>query len=65
MYKYIGSNGTFLTSIQINTTDKIELVEIKAEQGKILTDGIERVYYKIILKDELNLWQEIDDEGQE
>lgn len=65
MYKYLGRNGTILSPVELVNTDPIPMIQIKAIQGKILTNGISKVYSVIIFEDEIDNWTEIDDEGQD
>lgn len=65
MYKYLGRNGTILSPVELVNIDPIPMIQIKAIQGKILTNGISKVYSVIIFEDEIDNWTEIDDEGQD
>ena len=64
MYKYIGHNGTILSRVLIDTPNKIELIELRANEGKILTNNIKKVYCTYILPEEIDEWYEIEDKGQ-
>lgn len=65
MYRYLGRNGIITSPIQLENIAPILMVELKANQGKILTNGIKKVYSIIVFEDELSNWEEIDDIGQE
>ena len=62
MYRYLGRNGTLTTHIKLENIDPIPMVSLKATKGKILTDGIKKVYSIIVFEDEKDNWVEIDDE---
>lgn len=64
MYRYLGRNGTITTAIKLENIAPIPMVQLKAENGKILTDGIRTAYSVTIFEDELNNWYEIEDNGQ-
>jgi hypothetical protein len=65
MYRYLGRNGTITTHIQLENIAPIEMVSLEARQGKILTDGVKKVYAIIVFADEIDNWHEIDDDGQD
>lgn len=64
MYRYLGRNGTITTAIKLENIAPIPMVQLKAENGKILTDGIRTAYSVTVFEDELNNWYEIEDNGQ-
>lgn len=64
MYRYLGRNGTITTAIKLENITPIPMVQLKAENGKILTDGIRTAYSVTVFEDELNNWYEIEDNGQ-
>jgi hypothetical protein len=61
MYRYLGRNGTLTTHIKLENIDPIPMVSLKATKGKILTDGIKKVYSIIVFEDEKDNWVEIDE----
>jgi hypothetical protein len=61
MYRYLGRNGNITTHVKLETIDPIPMINLKASTGKILTDGIKKVYSVIVFEDEINNWTEIDD----
>lgn len=65
MYRYLGRNGIITSAIQLENIAPIPMIELKAHQGKILTDGNKKVYTIVVFEDELSNWEEIDDIGQE
>lgn len=64
MYRYLGRNGTITTAIKLENIAPIPMIQLKAENGKILTDGIRTAYSVTVFEDELNNWYEIEDNGQ-
>ena len=66
MYRYLGRNGNITTPIKLENIAPISMIQLNAENGKILTDGIKTSYSVIVFEDEKDNWYEIDDEnGQE
>ena len=64
MYRYLGRNGTITSPVLLENASPIPMVTLKAEQNKILTNGIKTVYIITVFEDEVDQWQEIDDIGQ-
>lgn len=64
-YKYIGRNGTIITHILIDNASKIDMYQLTADEGKILTDGDNFTSTVCIYADELDNWVEVDYLGQE
>lgn len=65
LHKYIGYNGILVSKIHLETSNKIDVMELKADNGKILTNGEKKVYCVTIIPEEIEQWIEIDDIGQE
>lgn len=59
IYQYTSSNGTILTSIDLEIGNPTILYQLGAEKGRILTNGIVKVHYVTVPENEVNLWQEI------
>ena len=60
MYKYIGRNGSITSPILLEDIKHIPLVELRPQQGYVLTNGnIIRNNSIVIHMDELNDWREI------
>lgn len=64
IYKYIGYNGTIVSKVAIDTPNKIEMVELRADEGKILSNGQRQGYRIITIKEDVNNWFEILDMDQ-
>ena len=64
MYRYLGRNGILTTRILLDGINHIPMVELTAEQGKVLTNGDVTLYQIIVEENEVNEWQEIQDKGK-
>lgn len=61
LYRYYGRNGIITTPIFLEDAKSILLYNLKASEGKILTDGELTVQSIVIYPEDLELWKEIDD----
>ena len=61
MYRYIGQNGILTTCVLLNGIDHTLRYHIKADEGKILTDGNQVCYSIIVEETEVSNWREIAD----
>ena len=61
LYRYYGRNGIITTPIFLEDAKAILLYNLKAEEGKLITDGETIIKSIIVYPEELQLWQEIDD----
>jgi hypothetical protein len=61
VYRYFGRNGILTTKILLDGISHIDFVELRAEKGKILTDGTRLVHSIVVEPHEVSLWQEITD----
>ena len=61
LYCYLGTNGTILSPVHLEGVYSVKKYELKADFGKILTNGQFKAYKYIVAEDELNDWKEIDD----
>lgn len=59
MYKYIGRNGTITSPILLEDAKHIDLMELRAEEGYILTDGTMKKQTVIVHIDDVDEWSEI------
>ena len=64
-FRYLGRNGTITSPVKLEKIDPIPMTRLKAEQGKILVNGSQRLYAVLVFEDEINDWEEIDDIGQD
>ena len=65
IYKYLGRNGSITTSIFLENIAPIPMFQLKASEGKILTNGVRTAFLVSVFEDELEDWKEIDNIGQE
>lgn len=61
LYRYLGRNGILTTRILIDGANYIPMVELKADQGKILTNGEKTTYLIVVEENEASQWREITD----
>lgn len=61
MYRYLGRNGIITSPILLENIEPISMYELRASEGKLLTNGSQTVKSKLIFIDELEDWTEIDD----
>jgi hypothetical protein len=61
IYKYLGRNGSITSPILLEKIDPIPMLYLIADEGKILTNGMDRVKAVNVFLDELEEWYEIDD----
>ena len=64
MYRYLGRNGNITTHILLENIAPIEMVKLEANHGKILTNGVKKVYAITVFPEDIDEWYEIDDAGQ-
>ena len=61
LYRYFGRNGILTTKILLDGINHIPMVMLKADEGKILTNGNQMCYSIIIEEQEISDWREIAD----
>ena len=61
MYRYLGRNGIITSPILLENIEPIKMYSLKASDGKLLTNGEEKVKTKMVFADELEDWYEIDE----
>ena len=61
MYRYLGRNGVITSPILLENIEPIKMYSLKASDGKLLTNGEEKVKTKMVFADELEDWYEIDE----
>lgn len=60
-YKYQGVNGSIVSFVLLEGINKVELLELKADEGKNLTDGSLVTKSVLIPIENLSKWYEIAD----
>ena len=61
MYRYLGRNGIITSPILLDSIEPIVMFSLRASEGKVLTNGEEKVKTKLVFADELEDWSEIDE----
>lgn len=59
IYKYFGRNGVIVSLVFLDYANRMDLYQLIADEGKVLTNGKKQVHNVIINKDELAQWTEI------
>ena len=62
IYKYLGTNGVLETPIHIEDTYYIRLIDLKADENMILTNGKRKTYFTRVPEEEVYLWYEVIDD---
>ena len=65
MYRYLGRNGIITSPILLEKVEPIAMYELRAAEGKVLSNGEEFVKIKLIFAEDLKDWIEIDDPNLE
>lgn len=61
MYRYLGRNGILNTKIHLDGINYIDVVELIADPGKVLTNGEKFAYIITVEATEVDQWTEIAD----
>lgn len=61
IYKYLGTNGVIETPIHLEDIYYTRLIELRADEDKILTNGMKQCKSIRIPEDEIDLWHEVND----
>lgn len=59
IYKYFGRNGIIVSLVFLDYANRMDMYQLVANEGKILTNGERKVHNIIINKEDLKLWSEI------
>lgn len=62
IYKYLGTNGVLETPIHIEDTYYVRLIDLKADEGKILINGEYKTYFVRVPEEEVSNWLEVIDD---
>lgn len=60
LYRYLGRNGIVTTPIVLEKIDPIPMLALKADEGKLLTNGQTTCKNVSVFLDEVDDWYEID-----
>lgn len=61
MYRYLGRNGIITSPILLDSMEPIAMFNLRASEGKLLTNGEVKVKTQLVFADELDEWVEIDE----
>lgn len=61
LYRYLGRNGILTTRILLDDIKHIPMVELKASEGMILTNGTTKTYVVVVEESAVDSWKEIAD----
>ena len=59
IYKYFGRNGVIVSLVYLDYSNRLDMYQLIADEGKILTNGERKVHNVIINQDELDQWSEL------
>lgn len=59
IYKYFGRNGIIVSLVFLDYSNRMDLFQLVADEGKILTNGERQAHNVIIEKEDINNWTEI------
>lgn len=58
-YKYLGTNGVIETPVHLEDIYYIRVIQLQADDGKVLTDGINKRLMVRVPEEEVGNWREI------
>lgn len=58
IYKYFGRNGVIVSLVYLDYSNRLDMYQLIADEGKILANGERKVHNVIINQDELDQWSE-------
>ena len=59
IYRYLGTNGVIDSPIHLEDIYYTRLIQISADEGKVLTNGTSRLDVVTVPEDEVNNWEEV------
>jgi hypothetical protein len=59
MYRYIGYNGVITSPILLEDAKHRVLYELRAEHGKLLTNGEKELYVVLVEEEDIKNWHEV------
>jgi hypothetical protein len=59
IYRYLGTNGVLETPIHLEDVYYVRLIRLRADAGKLLTDGTRKMVTVTVPEDEATNWYEI------
>lgn len=61
MYRYLGKNGLFTTHVELLDIAPLPMIKLIADEGMLLTDGQEKVYFITVFPEDVEKWTEVKD----
>ncbi len=59
IYKYFGRNGVIVSLVYLDYANRMDMFQLVADSGKVLTNGERQVHNVIINKEDVDKWTEI------
>lgn len=61
-YRYLGTNGVIESTVHLEDIYYTRIIRLNADNGKILTNGKDKVYSIKVPEENVDQWSEIDDD---
>ena len=61
-YRYLGTNGVIESTVHLEDIYYTRIIRLNADNGKILTNGKDKVYSVKVPEENVDQWSEIDDD---
>ena len=61
-YRYLGTNGVIESTVHLEDIYYTRIIRLNADNGKILTNGKDKVYSIKVPEENVDQWFEIDDD---
>lgn len=65
VYRYLGRNGIIDSRVLLDGINHILFIELRADPGKLLTDGTRTARSVTVDPEEVSMWQEITDKTKQ
>ena len=59
IYRYLGTNGIIESPVHLEDTYYTRLIQLTADEGKVLTNGETEVLSVIVPEEEVENWKEV------
>lgn len=60
LYRYLGTNGTIESPVHLEDIYYVRLLKLRADPGKVLTNGERREKFVTIAENDFENWSEVD-----
>ena len=61
-YRYLGTNGVIESTVHLEDIYYVRVIGLSADNGKILTDGKNKLYSVRVAEEDVGQWTEIPDD---